>query len=61
MEFSDIDDFYRFLRGYIKENLRVNIKTSSNYTGGMDGGNLYEDSHTIQILLEDEVISEDYL
>lgn len=61
MEFNDIDEFYSFLRGYIKENLRVNVKTSSEYTGGMDGGSLYSDSHTIQIMLEDEVISEDYI
>lgn len=32
------------------------------YTGGLDGsGCLYKDCHTIQLVLEGEVISEEYL
>jgi hypothetical protein len=41
------------LKEYLKENLSI-------YTGGM-GGPLYEDSHTIQLILDGEVISEDHL
>jgi hypothetical protein len=46
----------------IAENLTINVKTTSEYTGGIDGsGMLYRDSHTLQLLLEGEVISEVYL
>ena len=47
---------------YLKYNLRINLQTTSEYTGGMDGsGQLYKDSHTIQLVLEGEVISEEYM
>lgn len=47
---------------YLRDNLRLNLKTSSEYTGGMDNsGQLYRDSHTIQLVLEGVVISEEYL
>ena len=47
---------------YLRDNLKLNLKTTSEYTGGMDGsGQLYKDSHTIQLVLEGEVISEEYL
>jgi hypothetical protein len=47
---------------YLKQNLRLNLKSTSEYTGGLDGsGSLYKDSHTIQLVLEGEVISEEYL
>ena len=47
---------------YLKQNLRLNLKSTSEYTGGLDGsGCLYKDCHTIQLVLEGEVISEDYL
>lgn len=45
----------------IADSLSVNVKTTSEYTGGMDGGDLYKNYHTLQILLEGEVISEVYL
>lgn len=49
------------LRGQIiellKEELTLDVETSSEYTGGMDGGDLYEDRHTLKLLLGDEVIS----
>lgn len=43
---------------YLKKNLRLEVKTQSNYTGGMNEGPLYVDSHTVQLVLEDEIISE---
>ena len=47
---------------YLKQNLRLNLKSTSEYTGDLDGsGYLYKDCHTIQLILEDEVISEEYL
>ena len=61
MEFNNIDDFHEYLYLYLKDNLKVNVKTTSVYTGGFDGNPLYEDSHTIQLILQDEVISEEYL
>lgn len=44
---------------YLRENLRIEVETTSNYTGDMDGsGNLYSNSHTIKLTLDGEVISE---
>ena len=45
----------------LRERLSIRIKTSSSYTGGMDGRPLYENYSTVQLLLDDEVISEDCL
>ncbi len=45
----------------LRTRLSINIKTSSNYTGGMDGGPMYKDCQTIQLLLDGDVISEDSL
>jgi len=43
---------------YLRENLRIEHKTESNYTGGMDGsGSLYSYSHTIELVLDGDVIS----
>lgn len=58
MEFTNIDDFHEYLFNYLKNNLQIDIKTTSEYTGGFDGRSLYEDSHRIQVILEGEVISE---
>lgn len=41
----------------LKEELTLDVETTSNYTGGMDGGDLYEDRHTLKLLIGDEVIS----
>ena len=51
------DELIEFLR----ENLRIEVKTDSVYSGGMDGGPMYEKSQTVQLVLEGEVISEAYL
>jgi len=49
------DEMIQFLRA----NLRIEVNKTSEYTGGMNGsGSLYSDSHTIQLVLDDEVISE---
>lgn len=43
---------------YLKENLRIETSTSSNYTGGMDGsGSLYQTEITIKLVLDGEEIS----
>lgn len=50
------------LKEYLKYHLSLNVKTTSEYTGGMDNsGQLYKDCHTIQLVLDGEVISEEYL
>jgi hypothetical protein len=50
------------IKEYLRYNLHLNVKTESEYTGGMDGsGQLYKDTHTIQLILDNEVISEEYL
>lgn len=45
----------------LRTRLRLNIKGGSMYTGGLDGGPLYQDTRTIQLLLDDEVIAEESL
>jgi hypothetical protein len=44
----------------IRERLSIRIKSSSSYTGGMDGRPLYENYWAVQLLLDNEVISEDW-
>ena len=41
----------------IREELTIDVTTDSIYTGGMDGGDLYRDVHTVNLMLGDEVIS----
>ena len=41
----------------IHEELTIDVTTDSIYTGGMDGGDLYRDVHTVNLMLGDEVIS----
>lgn len=57
------DDFKSALFEYLKENLTLDVATNSEYIGSMgDGcGNLYRDSHTLTVMLEDEVIATAYL
>lgn len=44
---------------YLRKNLRIDVETTSSYTGDMDGsGSLYSSSHTIKLVLDGEVISE---
>lgn len=44
---------------YLRQNLRIDVETTSSYTGDMDGsGSLYSSSHTIKLILDGEVISE---
>lgn len=48
-----------FVAEYLRENLRLDVETTSEYTGGMDGsGSLYTQRHTVQLVLAGEVISE---
>jgi len=42
----------------LRESLTLNVKADSHYTGGMDGGPMYRDGSTVQLLLDGEVISE---
>jgi hypothetical protein len=47
------------LIAFLRENLTLESRTESVYTGGMDdSGRMYRDSITIQLLLDGEVISE---
>ena len=47
---------------YLRDNLKINLDTTSEYTGGLDGRtSLYKHCHTIQLVLEGQVISEEYL
>lgn len=43
----------------LRTRLTIDVKTGSEYTGGLDGsGQLYRDSATVRLLLDGEVISE---
>lgn len=46
------------LIAYLRENLRIEIETESSYTGGMDGGPMYQNYTVIRLVLEGETISE---
>lgn len=51
-------EFEYAVQEYLKANLRLNVKTDSVYNGGMDGGQMYNNYHTVQLVLDGEVISE---
>ena len=51
------EEMREMVQQYIKDNLRLDVRTDSIYNGGMDGP-LYKDCHSIQLILDDEVISE---
>jgi len=46
------------IRQYIKDNLRLEARTDSIYNGGMGDGLMYNNRYSIQLILDDEVISE---
>jgi hypothetical protein len=52
------EEMQSLFREYIKDNLRLDIRTDSIYNGGMDGGSCYTEHHTIQLILDGEIISE---
>ena len=54
-------EFKEELIEFLRENLQLDVETKSNYTGGMDGGPLYADSHTLRLTLCGEVLTETYL
>lgn len=41
----------------LANSLTIDIDTKSEYVGGMDGGPLYKDYHTVKLILDGEVIS----
>ncbi len=45
------------IRKIIREELTFDVKTESVYTGGLDGGSLYRDAHTVEVIFNNEVIS----
>lgn len=56
------DEMVNAIITLLKDNPTIDVKTTSEYTGGMDGSNsLYKDRHTILLKLDGEVISEAYL
>jgi len=46
------------IRQYIRDNLRLEVRTDSIYNGGVGRGPMYTDCHSIQLILDNEVISE---
>lgn len=55
------DEMKSFMFEYIKNNLRLDLTTDIEYQGGMNGdGNMYKESHTVELILDGEVISSVY-
>lgn len=52
-----VEEISDLIRQYIKDNLRLEVRTDSIYNGGSDGP-MYTDCHSIQLILDNEVISE---
>jgi hypothetical protein len=46
---------------FLKNNLTLDLKTSSEYTGGYNGELMYQDSKTLLLKLDGIIISEVYL
>lgn len=44
------------VRDYLAKNLRIELQSSSEYTGA-DSGDLYSHRRTIELVLDDQVIS----
>lgn len=42
----------------LKESLTLEVDTNSEYTGGMNGQDLYEEVLTLKLMIDGEVISE---
>lgn len=42
----------------LRDSLRIEVKTTSEYMGSMTDGPLYKDCHTLTLTLDGEVISE---
>ena len=51
------EEMQEMVRQYIKDNLRLDVRSDSVYNGGMDGP-MYTDRYSVQLILDDEVISE---
>lgn len=45
----------------LKDELSIQISTSSEYNGGLDGGSLYKDSRKVELYLGNTLISYAYL
>ena len=43
----------------LRERLRIRVRSTSRYTGGINGEPLYADSWVVELILDNEVISED--
>lgn len=48
----------QMIKQYLIDNLRLDVSTDSIYNGGMDGGQMYTNHHSIKLILDNEVISE---
>lgn len=47
------------LKAYLRDHLRLDIRTDSVYNGGFaSGSSMYNNYQTVQLILDDEVISE---
>ena len=51
-------EFEYAVQEYLEANLRLEVKTDSVYNGGMNGGSMYTNYHSIQLVLDGKVISE---
>jgi hypothetical protein len=52
------EEMQEMIRQYIKDNLSLDVRTDSIHNGGMNSGSCYTEHHTIQLVLDGEIISE---
>ena len=46
---------------WLKDSMQLEVETKSVYTGGFNGRDLYENSHTLKLTLDGQLITEVYL
>lgn len=47
------------IKQYLRDNLRLDSRTDSVYNGGFaSGGTMYDQRHSVQLILDGEIISE---
>jgi hypothetical protein len=52
------EELQELFKQYIRDNLRLDVRTDSVYNGGYQGSSMYTDYHSVQLILDNEIISE---
>ena len=52
------EEMQEMIQQYLRDNLRLDVRTDSVYNGGYQGSSMYTDYHSVQLILDNEIISE---